>query len=161
MGSFDDLIPAKENSAKQGTFDDLIPKKKAASRHAGQYGITPYLIDTLDAAQHNAMNVLHGGAQLVTHGLSNLPGGVGDYFAGVAEKDDATLRQREADYQARTQDNPSSYLGAGAGQLLPWVAGAGALRAQGLLPVANSTAAKAGLLATEGALMGASTPVTE
>lgn len=36
------------------------PRKQ--SRHAGQYGITPYLVDFLDAAQHNAMNVLHGGA---------------------------------------------------------------------------------------------------
>jgi hypothetical protein len=99
------------------------------SRHAGQYGITPYLMDFADATQHNAMNVLHGGAQLVTHGLSNLPGRVGNYFAGVASKDDAALRQRESDYQARTQDNPSSYAGAAAGQVAPWLLGAGALRA--------------------------------
>lgn len=116
MGAFDDLIPAKAKSG--GAFDDLVPKKapaKKPSRHAGQYGITPYLMDFADATQHNAMSVLHGGAQLVTHGLSNLPGQVGDYFAGVAGKDDAALRQRETDYQARTQDNVSSYAGAGAG----------------------------------------------
>lgn len=128
MGAFDDLIPAKAS----GTFDDLVPKKapaKKPSRHAGQYGITPYLMDFADATQHNAMNVLHGGAQLVTHGLSNLPGQAGEYFAGVAAKDDAALRQREAEYQARTQDNPSSYAGAAAGQVAPWLLGAGALRA--------------------------------
>lgn len=131
-------------------------------------------MDFVDATQHNAMNVLHGGAQLVTHGLSNLPGQAGEYFAGVAAKDDAALRQREAEYQARTQDNPSSYAGAAAGQVAPWLLGAGALRARGALPMlprvsqvsgtgakAGNLFAKGGLLATEGALMGATAPVTD
>lgn len=150
--------PKADFSDVRSTVSQSSPR--APSRHAGQYGITPYLMDFADAAQHNTMNVLHGGAQLATHGLAKLPV-VGDYFADVAASDDAALRKREADYQARTQDNPASYLGAGVGQLLPWVAGTAALRSAGALPVASSTAAKAGLLAGEGALMGATTPVTD
>lgn len=85
MGSFDDLIP---DNKPQG-FDDLVPQKRAdfsgvsarvnstarppmrpgASRHAGQYGITPYLLDFADALGHHGMNALHGGAQAVEHGF--------------------------------------------------------------------------------------------
>lgn len=124
------------------------PRKK--SRHAGQYGITPFLIDTLDAAQHHATGLLHGGAQFVQHGIqgaanalidapaqtmSGLVSGQAPQATTIPQRfrqsvnetvaaDDAALRQREADYQARTQDNVSSYLGAGMGEVLPWMVGA-------------------------------------
>lgn len=88
--------------------------------------------------------------------------------------DDAALRDREAAYQARTEDNPSSYLGAAGGQVLPWITGAAALKAGGVLPTlpkmgdvagvgskAVNLLQKGGLLAGEGALMGATTPVAE
>ena len=45
------------------------PIRPGAARHAGQYGITPFLLDTLDAAQHHGMNALHGGAQAIQHGI--------------------------------------------------------------------------------------------
>jgi hypothetical protein len=52
--------PAKADFSGVSATSSSAPRKQ--TRHAGQYGITPFLVDTLDAAQHNAMNVLHGGA---------------------------------------------------------------------------------------------------
>lgn len=104
------------------------PSRPGAARHAGQYGITPYLLDTLDAIQHHGTNVLHGGAQAVQHGVQwgvnklidapqqslsglvtgqtpqaeTLPQRFRQYVNETVAADDAAMRQREADYQART-----------------------------------------------------------
>lgn len=57
-----------------------------------------------------------------------------------------------------------SYTGAAAGEVLPWLAGIGALKTAGKLPQINATGAKGllqkgGLLAAEGAAYGVSQPV--
>lgn len=168
--------------------------KRAATRHSGQYGITPYLMDFADSTAHHAMNALHGGAQAVQHGAKwlvnkaidapqrslsdlvtgnapapqTLPQRFRQYVNDSVAADDAALRSREEDYQARTETNPSSVLGAGIGEALPWLTGTRALAARGLLPTVSANAGrvssalqKGGLLAAEGGLMGLTTPVTE
>lgn len=77
----------------------------------------------------------------------------------MAERTNAKAKSREDTYQARTEGNIGSYVGGAAGAVLPWMAGVGALRAAGALPKVASTAQKVGLLAGEGALMGAAQPV--
>ena len=92
------------------------------------------------------MNIPHGIAQLVGHGVNAganlLPEGnaVRGYVNRTVASDDAAMRQREADYQARTSGNAGSYTGAAAGEVLPWMMGIGALRSAGLLPKATTTA---------------------
>lgn len=84
------------------------------------------------------------------------------------------VAQRERAYQTRTGDTAASYAGAVAGEVLPWMYGVGEARALGLLPKLAKTAevpsllgkvgnvtAKTGLLAGEGATMGAAAPVVE
>lgn len=140
MGAFDDLIPAKK--ATGGSFDDLVPKKSAPRprgvaqrmRQEGYYGITPYLLDFMDSTAHHGMNALHGGAQLVQHGIAAganalpLPDAWKQAINEQVASDDAATRQREADYQSRVDTNASSILGAGFGEAAPWLLGTAALR---------------------------------
>lgn len=64
--------PKADFSGVRGGYGGTVnhPAKKPG-RHAGQYGITPYMLDFADAAQHNSMNLLHAGAQLVSHGVQS------------------------------------------------------------------------------------------
>lgn len=122
----------------------------------------PQLREFSSAVQQRALDPLHGLAQLGVRGLE----AVGIAPRGTSAADQAALAQREALYQARTPDSPASYAGAAVGTLAPWLTGTGQLRAAGLLPAVTQTglrgaAIKGGLLAGEGALMGAATPVTE
>jgi len=121
----------------------------------------------LDGLQHHGLNALHGLSQLAEHGVnfaanhvlpadSSVRGAINRTVAS----DDAALAKREADYQARTDGRLGSYVGATAGEILPWMVGVGEARALGLLPKATSTLGKATALAGEGAAMGAATPVT-
>lgn len=73
---------------------------------------------------------------------------------------DSYLQKREQNYQQSVPDTTGSYLGAGVGEVLPWMTGIGELRAAGLLPKATTYAGKLGALALEGGAMGASQPVT-
>jgi hypothetical protein len=126
------------------------------------------VLGALDGLQHHGLNAVHGLAQLGEHGLNAaasrlLPAdsGMRQSIDRATTSDDAGLAQRERDYQARTAGNAGSYVGAAAGEILPWMVGVGEARALGLLPKATSTLGKAGLLAGEGAAIGAATPVTE
>lgn len=160
--------PPAKPAANNSQFAQLI-KGKPAQRQPATYnftgvpGVSTQIGGALDAFQHHVMNIPHGVAQLVSHGLG----------LDSAEQDDAALRQREADYQARTAGNASSYAGAAAGEVLPWMVGIGGLKSAGLLPKlaatrdvvglgakAGNIAAKGGLLAAEGGLMGLVSPVT-
>lgn len=154
-------------SANDSAFANLIAGKKAPRAPAtynltGVPGVSTQIGGFLDAAQHHGMNALHGLAQLGVHGLE----AVGIAPRGTAAADDAAMAKREADYQARTAGNMGANIGAVPGEILPWVTGLGELRAAGLLPTVTATglkgaAIKGGLLAGEGALMGAATPVTD
>lgn len=86
----------------------------------------------------------------------------------AAEKMNQWVREREANYQARTDSTPQgkagSYAGATVGEILPWLTGLGELRAAGILPQVagkglKATAKKGALLALEGGAMGATVPV--
>src|SRR3546814_18470370 len=76
------------------------------------------------AMGHHAMNPLHGAAQAVSHGVQSLtdrlPQGnpVRQIVGETVASDDAALRQREADYQARVPDSMASYAGAAAGEVV-------------------------------------------
>lgn len=145
------------------------PRRRSTYNLTGVPGVSTQVGAFLDGLQHHTMNPLHGAAQLVTHGLE----GVGILPDGTAAADDAALRRREADYQARTGDTALSYAGAAVGEVAPWMLAMRGLRSAGLLPKlsalkdvqgagakAANIAARTGLLAAEGATMGAVTPVT-
>lgn len=188
-----DFSNVPSNSAKPTT----MPGKKRAATYnlTGIPGVSTQLGGVLDAAQHHAMNIPHGIAQLLEHGVNSaanalLPapqqtvGGlvsgqrpqatglarVRQYINDTVASDDAALRQREADYQARTDGNAGSYVGAAIGEVAPWMFGIGEARALGLLPKvekgqgflgkAAELAKKTGLLAAEGGTMGLVQPVT-
>jgi hypothetical protein len=161
--------PAANNSSlaqliSGAPHPDKLAQAKSVLR---QYPGLGEVADYYDAFQHHAMGTLHGGAQLVEHGVNALTGGA---IQDTVNQDDAALRQREADYQARTPDSVGAYGGAAVGEIAPWMTGVGELRALGLLPkfseattvgakVAN-VAGKAALLSAQGAAMGATAPVT-
>jgi hypothetical protein len=73
---------------------------------------------------------------------------------------DKAVSDREANYQASVPTNTASVIGAGIGEVLPWLTGMGELRAAGQLPNVASKLGKLGLLTGEGAVMGAAQPVT-
>lgn len=161
--------PAANNSGfaqmvSSAPHPDKIAQAKTFLRQLPGMG---EVADYIDAFQHHAMGALHGTAQLAEHGTNAITGGV---IQDTVNQDDAALRQMEADYQARTPDSAGAYAGAAVGEVAPWMTGIGELRALGLLPklsaatttggkVANA-AAKVGLLAAQGAAMGATAPVT-
>lgn len=74
---------------------------------------------------------------------------------------DQAVAGREAKYQADVPTNTASTIGAGLGEVLPWLTGTGELRAAGALPNVTSKLGKLGLLAGEGGVMGAAQPVTD
>jgi hypothetical protein len=173
------------HAALQAHYGGPQQPKPLAYQVADKVGMGQVL-GALDGLQHHGLNAVHGLAQLGEHGLNaaanallpapqhTLSGLVSGQqpeatgLAGVRQSinrataaDDASIAQRERDYQARTAGNAGSYVGAAAGEILPWMVGVGEARALGLLPKATSTLGKAGLLAGEGAAMGAATPVTE
>lgn len=164
----------RKPSANNSDLAQLITGKKPAKRQPATYNFTgipdvsTQLGGALDAFQHHVLSPVHGVAQFVEHGLGKL----GVISPDTVAQDDRALRQREADYQARTDGNVGAYLGAVPGEVLPWMLGIGELKAAGLLPKlaatkdvvglgakAGNIAAKGGLLAAEGAAYGLSQPV--
>lgn len=164
---------AAKPSANNSDFARMVSGKRRAPATynlTGVPGVSTQIGGMLDAFQHHALNPVHGAAQLIEHGL----GKVGLISPDTVAQDDAAMRQREEDYQARTAGNAGSYVGAVPGEILPWMVGLGELRAAGMLPKLRATkdvaglgaktanvAGKAGALAAEGGLMGLVSPVTE
>lgn len=107
--------------------------------------------DFLSALGHHLMSPLHGGAQLVEHGVNAgvqaLAGGTpfANYVQGIVNSDDAALRQREQQYQQSVPNNAASYTGAAIGEVLPALAvGGGSLLTKGS-QVGSDLAVKLGL----------------
>lgn len=125
--------------------------RPATYNPTGMPGVSTQVGGFLDALQHRALDVPHGLAQLVGHGVKAgtdlLPEGnpVRDYVARTVAQDDQAMREREAAYQARTQGNALSNAGAGAGMLAGAMAPVGALRAAGALPKISATGVKGAL----------------
>jgi hypothetical protein len=111
-----------------------------------------------DAVSHHLGNLPVGLAQLGMHGAAAVSGSqsVGD----AAGKLDNYAQQREQQYQASVPTNTASVIGAGIGEALPWLTGAGELRALGAIPEATSLVGKLGHAALEGGAIGAASPVT-
>lgn len=154
---------------------DLVsgPKQRRATYNlTGVPGVSTQIGGFLDAAQHHSMGALHGVSQFAEHGINalanRLPSGnpVREYINRTVASDDAALRQREADYQARTDGNAMSYAGAVGGEVLPFMAAAPAkiLGAVGqgasrLLPASAPVLRKVASGAAQGAAIGAVQPV--
>lgn len=166
--------PQAKPSANNSAFAGLITGRKPQQENpedwllANQVGNVaeragyPQLNQFSNAVRQHGLSALHGLAQLGVAGLEK----AGIAPEGTSARDQAMLAQREADYQARTPTTPASVAGAAVGELAPWLTGTGLLRSAGLLPKVAATGLKGavikgGLLAGEGALMGAATPVTE
>jgi hypothetical protein len=167
-----------------------VPRQDGLLRQSAENLFGQGGANALDAAQHHAMSWLHGGAQLVEHGVNaaanaflpapqqNLSGlitgkepdatglaGVRQYINRTVAADDAAMARRESDYQGRVPDGAPKAIGSLVGDVAPWMAGVGAVRSAGLLPTITDTglrglAKKGGALAVEGGLMGALQPVT-
>lgn len=155
----------------RGATPRSAPKavRPATYNLTGLPGVSTQVGGFLDAVQHRVLDVPHGIAQLLQHGVKAgtdlLPEGnaVRDYVSRTVAQDDKAMREREAAYQARTRGNMTSNVGAGVGMLAGAAAPVGALRAAGALPRVTATGAKGaaikgGLLAGEGAFYGAATP---
>lgn len=156
------------------------PKPKAAVYNRGFSPVAQFMGGALDGLQHHAANIPVAIAQAGANtgdwlgnalrgprapSMSELVAGKKQSFA---DRVNAFVRDREANYQQRTDESQSSragsFVGGAAGEILPWVTGIGALRGAGMLPKVSATGAKgvvqkAGLLAAEGAAMGAAQPV--
>lgn len=84
------------------------------------------------ALGHHAMNLPHGGAQLIEHGLASSAAALtGDnavtrYLNKTVAADDAAMGQRERSYQANTPDSAASYTGAALGEIAPFLVSGGA-----------------------------------
>jgi hypothetical protein len=102
------------------------------------------------AAMHHAQNIPVGLGQLVAHGIGG----------GTADAADRFARDREETYQSGIPTNVGSVTGAIVGEVAPFAAGIGSLRAAGVIPKAETTLQKLGQLAVEGGAIGAAQPVT-
>lgn len=183
MGAFDDLVPGKAAPAQVkpkpqsgGAFADLIPAgaakppandsdfarmitgnapaevPPATYNFTGVPGVSTQIGGALDAFQHRALTPLHGAAQFVEGKLADY----GVISPETVAQDDAALRQREADFQARTRGNAGAKVGGLAGDTAAAVALTRRIPmpATGVLP--RLVAGGAG-----GALYGASQPVLD
>lgn len=152
-------------------FPDNTPDAvmdKAVKSHLGGGAPKPYANDVggtvmgaADALQHHIVNAPLAVAQLAGHGVAAAVKGFAPDYANRLLAQDQGLQQREQNYQARTDGNAGSYVGATIGEVAPWMTGMGELRALGMLPKATTLLGKAGLLSAEGAAMGAASPVTQ
>jgi hypothetical protein len=131
-------------------------------------------VNVADAFQHHVMSPLHGAAQFVEHGanaLANrLPDGnaVRGYVNRTVAADDAALASREQAYQQRTPDGVGATMGAVAGEVAPFLVSGPARalnavgeRVAGLLPEGAALSRKLASFGAQGAVMGATQPVTD
>lgn len=113
--------------------------------------------DAVNAASQHVGAPLLGVGQLVMHGANAITGGA---LASPTGAFDRYIQNEDAQYQGTQPNGIGTDIGAVIGDVLPWLAGEGELRAAGMLPRVSGVGGKLGALATTGALMGASSPVT-
>lgn len=136
---------------------------------------------TLAGAHPQASNQLESGALALVHHLTNPIYGVGQDLvhgaayvgdklapAPVANALDAArgatdnyINNREANYQAFVPNGVGTAVGAGVGEIAPWLLGAGELRAAGAIPEATSALGKLAQLTAGGAAMAGTQPVID
>lgn len=155
--------PAHDVQALQQMPDVVVrAPERTAFRKVNDFGN-----DLGDSFAHHVGNIPVGLAQLVGHGITGvsdmlLPAGnaARTAISGTAANFDNFVKSREDQYQATVPNSAGALLGAGIGEVLPWVTGLGELRAAGALPQATTTLGKIGTLAAEGGAMGLTQPVT-
>ena len=150
---------AASKAAPWSPSDQAVADKEqqnAADLYAPQKpGVLSNIYDMGMAEAHHVGNAVMGAAQLVGHGitsaadaiygapqqnLSGLISGQQPTRSGVAGMLDATnanfdnnLKQREQQYQSAIPTNAASVIGAGMGDVLPFMAGGGESSAAGLI----------------------------
>lgn len=141
-----DLAPVQavadfSNVEDRTSFGPGVSERRPATYNlTGVPGLSTQIGGVLDGLQHHVMNIPHGIAQFAENNLAMqsrmLPDGnpVTDFLTRNAAQTNNAMREREEAYQQRTDGNVGSYLGAGAGEVAPWMLGIGALRAAGGLP---------------------------
>lgn len=169
----------------EGSVGPTVPakgKKPAAFYNRTYDPVLRLLGGTVDGLQHHLGNIPTAIAQAGANQgewlgnklfgkraptMAEMVSGKRETFA---DRVNQHVKQREADYQARTGEdalsNAGSYAGATAGEILPWMLGMGAMRTGGLLPKVAGTGIKAGakktgLLALEGGAIASAAPVTD
>lgn len=128
------------------------------------------------ALGHHLMNLPHGLAQGIENSVNyfaqKLPDNpVSQYIGDVTAQDNQAMTNREKQYQQSTPNNAASYAGAGVGEVAPFLFGGGLAKGLGaagkmvgdvITPILPKSLAYAGKLAdfgTQGALIGAASPV--
>ena len=170
--------PAKVQWDEKPNFGNVRSRVKStekppakAAYNRGFSPVAQFMGGALDGLQHHVANIPVAIAQAGAN--------TGDWIAeqlgipksadNFADRMNAGVREREANYQQRTDESQASragsFGGAAAGEVLPWMAGIGTLRTAGMLPKvvgtgAKATAKKGALLAAEGAAINSAMPVT-
>lgn len=134
-------------------------------------------LDFASAFGHHLMNLPNGIAQLVENGVNGVAQALPDnpvsrYIGGVVDRDNQAMASREQQYQSSTPTNAASLTGAGIGEVAPFLFGGGLMKglsaaggavgniAAKALPDALGYVPKLADFATQGALVGAASPVT-
>lgn len=152
-------------AADQAKIDAESPQANVAMGN----GVGGSLVGAGLGLVHHLANIPLGAAQLATNAVAKGADLVGLHGADpAANAVNNYMANREANYQAVTQGNVGSYVGAGVGEVLPWMVGAGEIRGATQLPEAATLGAKlanagrkAVALSKTGALFGAVQPLTD
>ena len=140
--------PSAPAASGNDPFSSLPVEPKQGAQQPAQQGSasqpvtaqqpTSAASDFMSALGHHLMSPLHGGAQLVEHGINSgvqaLAGGTpfANYVQGIVNSDDAAIRKLEQQYQQSVPNNAASYTGAAVGEVLPaLIGGGGSLLAKG------------------------------
>jgi hypothetical protein len=155
--SDDDIFKSFSAPATAQQPATVAPAKQSAETQPAQGG-DQYALGTggvsnfIDALGHNAGNAVLGAAQTGLHGLAGLESGLQRLVGGstpVNQASDALdqfIQNREQNYQQNVPTNLASIAGAGAGQVLPFLAigGAGVISKGGQLADSVATMLGAG-----------------
>lgn len=158
------------SNAQSGLKPSEAGPQNSAFYNRGFSPVAQFMGGALDGLQHHVANIPVAIAQAGANTGSWIAEQLGipkspDNFA---DRVNAFVRDRDANYQQRTDESHASragsFGGAAAGEVLPWMIGMGELRGAGMLPRVTATGGKGllqkgGLLAAEGGAMGFAQPV--
>lgn len=184
MGAADDFLadvgkaPANQKASNQFAQDVAMPAAQPAVPQERPWYMQ--VVDAGNAFTHHVTNLPRG----IDQGVTNLVGRAASLLPDnpvsralieAARTKNETVRKVEDQYQKRTPDTGGAYLGAAAGEIAPFLVGGGAgklaqvgdyvgAKTAGILPQWASAAAPATAktvsAATQGAIVGAASPVT-
>lgn len=166
-------VTADAPSRLEQTIDNIGDFYRAGLHHLGNLpiGVAQLVAhnlkdraDSLAPTQQRTLSSLITGQSAEEPGIAGKLRSLGQKEVGYVDnavgKLDQWVANREQQYQQNVPNSASSYAGAAAGEVLPWLTGIGEARALGVIPKAQTVVGRLGMLATQGAAMGASQPVT-